>query len=113
MSDKRSPSRGRMASREREIRSQLTRLVNVEGLLRGTLSVRSRTCGKPGCKCARGEKHVSLYLVFSQGGKYRQLFIPKDLEEEVRGWVDNHNKARDLLEEISVVQREKIVKREP
>ena len=43
---------------------------------------------------------------------HSQLFVPKDLEEVVRAWVSNHQKARDLLEEISRVDREKIEKRE-
>ena len=100
-----------MASRERETRSQLARLVHGEAILRGSLSVRERTCGKPNCKCTKGQKHVSLYLVFSEKGKYRQIFVPKSMEQEVRAWVANHHKARDLLEEISLIHREKIAKR--
>lgn len=100
-----------MSAREREFRSRLARLVHADGILRGSLSLRARTCGKPGCKCAQGQKHVSLYLTYSEKGKYRQVFIPKDLEDEVRSWVDNHHKARDLLEEISRIQQEKIEKR--
>lgn len=112
MSDtQRPPSRSGMPPREREFRSQLAKLVHAEGLLRGNISVRERTCGKPGCKCAKGEKHVSLYVVFSEKGKYRQVFIPKDIEDEVRAWVDNHHKVRDLLEEVSRFHQEKIKKR--
>ncbi len=101
-----------MSGRERGFRSQLAKLVHGSGILRGSLSVRARACGKPSCKCAKGEKHVSLYLVFSEEGKYRQLFVPKDLQEEVRSWVSNHQKARELLEEISRIHRERIVKRD-
>jgi uncharacterized protein DUF6788 len=104
--------RAKMASSEREFRSRLAQLVHDSGILRGTLAVRSRTCGKPTCRCAKGEKHVSLYLVVSEGGKYRQVFVPKDLEEVVRLWVENHQKARDLLEEISRMHYERIRKRE-
>ena|SRR2546428_7258827 len=112
MSDiQRPPSRGQMTQREREFRSQLAKLVHGEGLLRGNLSVRERTCGKPSCKCAKGEKHVSLYLVFYEDGKYRQVYVPKDMQDEVRAWVTNHHKAGDLLEEISRIHREKIAKR--
>lgn len=113
MSDKQRPiSRSQMSARERDFRSQLAKLVHGTGILRGSLTQRERTCGKPTCKCAKGEKHSSLYLVFSEGGKYRQLFVPKDLEEEVRSWVSNHHKARELLEEISRIHRERIVKRD-
>ena len=104
--------RAKMASSERESRSRLAQLIHDAGIIRGTLAVRSRICGKPNCRCAKGEKHVSLYLVVSEGGKYRQVFVPKDLEEVVRLWVENHQKARDLLEEISRMHYERIRKRE-
>ena len=57
---------------ERQARSALARLVTQRGVLRGNLSQRRRACGKPTCKCARGELHQSLYLVFSEGGKLRE-----------------------------------------
>jgi hypothetical protein len=104
--------RARMGEKERELRSQLAKLVHGSGLIRGTLAVRERTCGKPGCKCARGEKHASLYLVAAYDGKYRQVFIPSALEDAVRLWVANHQRARELLEEISRLQYERIRKRE-
>ena len=66
-----------MSPRERDRRSQLAQLAHGAGLLRGTLAIRERACGKPNCKCTKGEKHVSLYLVASYEGRVRQLFIPK------------------------------------
>ncbi len=104
--------RSKMGQREREFRGRLAQLVHSAGLIRGTLAVRERTCGKPNCRCARGEKHVSLYLVSGEGGTYRQVFVPKELEDVVRLWVENHRKARDLLEEISRVHYERIRRRE-
>jgi hypothetical protein len=101
-----------MTQRERNARGKLAQLIHDFGLIRGTLSERKRTCGKPNCRCAKGEKHVSLYLVASEGGKYRQVFIPKELEAVVRLWVQNHQKARDLFEEISSIQYERVRNRE-
>ena len=51
---------------ERARRSRVAQLSHQTRLMRGTLTIRSRRCGKPGCHCARGEPHVSLYLVQSQ-----------------------------------------------
>lgn len=101
-----------MTQRERNARSRLAQLIHDFGLIRGTLSQRERVCGKPNCRCAKGQKHVSLYLVASEGGKYRQVFIPKELEEVVRLWVQNHQKARDLFEEISIFHHERVRNRE-
>lgn len=101
-----------MSRRERDARGRLAQLIHDGGLIRGSLVVRQRTCGKPNCRCARGEKHASLYLVVSEEGKYRQVFVPKDLEQVIRLWVENHQKARDLFEEISRMHHERVRNRE-
>ena len=101
-----------MTVQERRRRSALARLITQRGLLRGNLLERRRVCGKPNCKCTRGELHASLYLVFSEGGKLRQLFIPKTWESRVRLWVTDYHEVRRLLEEISRLSVEKLRQRE-
>ena len=101
-----------MSVPERQARSALARLVSQRGLLRGNLLERRRACGQPTCKCARGELHASLYLVFSAGGKLQQLFVPKAWEARVRQWVADYHDARRLLEEISRLYFGKLRQRE-
>lgn len=105
--------RSKMPDAERRLRSSLTQLVSKTALVRGTLAERERTCGKPNCRCARGEKHVSLYLVTRLEGKTIQLFIPKALEDQARRWVSDYQKVRALLEEVSQVYWDKLKRREP
>jgi hypothetical protein len=109
---KRKIPRAKMSPRERDRRSRLAQLAHGAGLLRGTLAIRERACGKSNCKCAKGEKHVSLYLVASYEGRVRQLFIPKDWEPQVRRWVQQYQEARKLLEEVSLLHWEKVQKRQ-
>ncbi len=101
-----------MTPHERSLRSRLNQLVGQAPFLRGTLSVREITCGKHNCRCARGEKHLTLYLSASQDGKPRQLFVPKSMEEEVRSWVENFRQIRELQEEVSRLYWDKLKKRE-
>jgi hypothetical protein len=101
-----------MSVQEREFRSQLAQLVSSKDLIRGTLSFREKVCGKASCKCVRGEKHVGLYLVCSQEGKLRQLFIPGVYEKRVRRWIEEYRRAERLLEEIAQIQWGKIQNRE-
>ena len=104
--------RARMSPRERSRRSRLAQLAHGAGLLRGTLAIRERACGKSNCRCVKGEKHVSLYLVASYEGRVRQLFIPKDWEPQVRRWVQRYQEARKLLEEVSLLYWDKVQKRQ-
>lgn len=102
MSDtRRNIPRSKMTPHERQLRSQLAQLINQRGLMRGSLLVRRRVCGKEGCKCTRGQLHESLYLVLSEEGRTRQLYVPRAFEARVRQWVENHRRARRLMEEIS------------
>lgn len=101
-----------MSLPERQARSALARLITQRGLLRGNLLQRRRVCGKPNCRCARGELHAGLYLVFSEGGKLRQLFVPKTWEARVRQWVTDYHDARQLLEQLSRLYFEKLRQRE-
>lgn len=101
-----------MSPVERKARSQLAQLVAQRGFLRGSLLVRRRVCGKARCKCTRGELHESLYLVISEKGKTRQLYVAKDWEPRVRRWVEEYHQARGLMEEVSRIYWNKVRQRQ-
>ena len=108
---KRRIARAKMSREERRFRSALAKLISERGVLRGTLVHRERKCGKPNCKCTRGEKHPGVYLVVSEDGRRRQLHIPKDWEETVEQWVANYHEIRELLEQLSRLHWDKVVQR--
>jgi hypothetical protein len=101
-----------MSPREREIRSRLNQLIAREAMARGNLSERGKVCGKPNCRCASGEKHPALYLVASDEGRLRQLFIPRKMEAQARDCVEVYHKIRELLEELSQIYWDKLKKRD-
>ena len=97
-----------MTAAERHARSQLAQVVSQRGVIRGTLLLRKRKCGKANCRCARGEGHESLFLVISENGRTRQFFVPKDWESRVRQWVADYHHVRNLLEDISRIFWDKL-----
>lgn len=101
-------SRSQFPASERALRSRLAKLVHDEPLLRGTLSRRQITCGKANCRCAKGDKHLCVYLTCSRRGRVHQVFIPKALEGQVRQWVHNHRSVRDLLERLCEASWERL-----
>jgi len=101
-------TRSQMSLQERAFRSRLAKLVHEEPLLHGTLSRRLVTCGNPGCRCARGERHPALYLVFRREGRPHQVFVPASLEAQVRQWVATDHAVRSLLEELSRLSVERL-----
>ena len=97
-------NRSDLSPAERHFRSRLAQLAHNHWFLRGTLSVRTRKCGKPNCRCAHGELHSSLYLVQSHDGKPRQVCIPKSWEDRIRQAVNDYQEMQRLIEEVSELE---------
>jgi hypothetical protein len=105
--------RAKLSPQERNFRSRMAQLAGGQWLLRGSLSERSGKCGKPNCRCARGELHHSLYLVQSHAGKVRQICVPRAWQARVRQAVDDYRKMQELIEEISELEWKRLQERKP
>ena len=97
----------------RKRKTLLKHLASVGPLVDGSLVTIHKTCGNPNCKCAKGEKHKGLYLTYKgqrkepgKAAKTKTLYVPVALESEVRKWSQECAKARELIRQISEVQRE-------
>ncbi len=109
-----------MASQElrrllQERRRAVSRLGEVSEVLRASLLERMTQCGKPGCKCMRGEKHGPAYyltVTYAQG-RTRQAYVPKERKELARAWIDNYHRVWEALEEISRINFELLRLKEP
>ena len=55
-------------------------------MLQGTLSQTTRTCGNPGCRCHRGERHgPHTYLTFkTPDGRSSGVYVPAARGREAR-----------------------------
>ena len=105
--------RAKLSASERSFRSRMAQLASTRWFLRGTLSERAGTCGKPNCRCAQGELHRSVYLVQSQGGKLRQICVPQAWQARVRQAVNDYRQMQALLEEISELEWKRLKERRP
>jgi len=61
----------------------------------------AKHCGRQGCRCQRGQKHVGNYLTFKRAGKTRTVYVPLDLVEEVRQWIAEARRLKGLMAESS------------
>ena len=77
-------------------------------LLRGVICVQWVRCGKPTCRCARGELHGPYhYRFYWEGGRRRKTYIRKaeleraqracEANREVRAFVREHQANRRLM----------------
>jgi hypothetical protein len=94
-------SRSQRPAEERQARSRAVQHIAENPLLRGSLVSMARTCGKAGCHCQQGEKHVSLYLAVRLNNRRRMIYVPPAMENTVRGWVANAQEVDHLLDFVS------------
>ena len=97
-----------MSEEERELRSRAGQILSGAGLIHGNLSTRLQKCGKPNCRCNRGERHELFVLVLRQDGKTIQVPIPRRLVQRVRQWVQQEKDLQEMLRRISELQTERI-----
>ena len=97
-----------MSAPERKLRSAINKLLSQQGVIHWTLIARRRVCGKGNCRCAKGHLHESLYLVVTEAGKGRQMYVPRQLETVVRQWIEQYAQARRLMDELSSLHWQKV-----
>jgi len=103
--------RAKLSAKERNFRSRIALLARGQWFLRGTLSERAGKCGKPNCRCTRGQLHKSLYLVQSQGGEFRQICVPRPWHQRVRQAVNDYHLMQKLIEEVSELEWKRVKQR--
>jgi len=86
----------------------LARIRALGPMVHGSLVEAKRTCGKPGCRCARGEPHTALYLSRRIAGKTRLEHVSHDNVKSVQQWRKNHERLRALLEELTTALLEEL-----
>jgi hypothetical protein len=79
----------------------LQQLTHLWPAIKGSIAQVRKTCLRPGCKaCARGDKHPAFILSFTQGGKRRCMYVPKQLVPLFERALRNGRQIETLLYEL-------------
>ena len=105
-------------TREEQLHQQRRELVKGLGaggqILKGSLVERVTVCGRPGCRCMKGEKHGPyLYVSVFDGKRSRQVYVPQAMHAEVRGWLQNYQRLSETVGKLSGLNVELIRLRQP
>ena len=96
--------------RERTLRARqkLVGKLPITGeILRGSLLERTVRHTKDCPKCARGEGHRVFVLTVSYpGGRTRQISVRRERAPEVRRWLDNYQKLKEMIEAICEINHD-------
>jgi hypothetical protein len=94
-------SRTHRSPQERDARSRAVQLLADKPVLRGSLVLQYRSCGKSYCRCQTGPKHPALYLHTRSGDQRVRIYIPSALHEEVRSAIATGRQIDHLIDQVS------------
>ena len=102
------------SSLRRRRKALLHKLPNLQRILKGSLIVRYKPCGKPGCKCAQGPGHgPKYYLSISRAGQGPQMdYVPQEYHDQVQEYLANYHAVREIISELSQINQEFLRRRE-
>jgi len=103
--------RQRIGQLARQRREAERALLERSALVKGALLEVQRTCGNPGCKCARGQKHSCWQLSASVEGKTRTWNVPRRYVGKVKELTGNYRRfrrARAVWVRLNAEMRERI-----
>ncbi|HEY2263432.1 MAG TPA: DUF6788 family protein [Streptosporangiaceae bacterium] len=93
-------------------RALAERLGSVEEVLAATLTEQARRCGKAGCRCAGGEPHGPYaYFTARRQGRGRARYVPAEVAEVVRRYLQRGEQVETVLAEISAINAELLARR--
>jgi hypothetical protein len=93
----------RLDSRRRGL---LERVLRPGPMVVGSLYQMKRKCGKPGCKCTRGQPHASWYLSRAKQGRTKLHYIGKIVPDRLAKRVRRYRRHQKLLAEIRKIDTE-------
>ena len=99
--DKASAARKALRRLAQQLPKLLQEAMGVRGeILAASLSKTRKVCGKPNCKCARGQKHVVYQLSWSENGKRRSAHIRAGELDKLQAAVERYRRLRQCRAEL-------------
>jgi len=112
-------SLGRLAG---EIRQVIEPFFSHKPVIKGSVYELKTKCGKPGCKCAKGQLHHRMVLSASEKGKTKLRAIPRgflvEVQTKVRRYqelrrarvrlIEVHKKIVQTMDEMEAMRREEL-----
>jgi hypothetical protein len=101
-----SRQRSALRDRLRDLRRVLQVAFGRSPLIKGNVYELARKCGKPNCRCTRGDLHRSLVLTWSEKGKGRLLSLPAERVAEIKRKSEAYLRFRRARARVTEIYRQ-------
>ncbi|MBA3065841.1 hypothetical protein FP828_05075 [bacterium] len=86
--------------------SLIKRMGKAKPFVAGSVVTVNKKCGNKNCKCAKSDyRHKTFYLMYKEKGITKGVYIPVDMVEEVRTWSEEWKAVKELVKEITAIQK--------
>jgi len=89
-----------------EVKRLIEPFLSDQAVIKGSVYELKSKCGKPGCKCAKGQLHRRMVLSASDKGKTRLRVIPRGFVSEVQNKVRWYQRLRRARARLVVLHKE-------
>jgi len=96
-------TRQQLRTKARSLRSRMRK---IGSMMQGSVIYRRMKCGKPNCRCTRGEPHSYLCVTYKEKGKSKTVYVDRSLQAEALLLSRNCKKYKELLKELTQVNLE-------
>jgi hypothetical protein len=98
--------RSQLLAAQQQLPKLLEEWLGREPLLPGSLYTLRRKCGKPNCRCSRGELHESTVLSYRGQGRPRNISPPAEQLESLRSMTQDYRRCRQARARLVRWQRQ-------
>jgi hypothetical protein len=109
MNQQLSSLRSRLLAAQQQLPQLLEEWLGREPLLPGSLYTLRRKCGKPNCRCSRGQLHESTVLSYRGQGRPRNISPPTEQLELLRSMTQHYRRCRQARAQLVRWQRQLLV----
>ncbi|MFQ5835395.1 MAG: DUF6788 family protein [bacterium] len=88
-----------------EIKELLKPFFSSKPVIKGSVYELKRKCGKPGCKCTKGQLHHTMVLSSSEKSRTRLRVIPQGFLLEVKTKVQRYQRLRRSRKRLGEVHK--------
>ncbi len=88
-----------------EIKELIKPFFSSKPVIKGSVYELKRKCGKPGCKCTKGQLHRTMVLSSSEKSRTRLRIIPHGFLLEVKSKVQRYQRLRRSRQRLGEMHR--------
>ena len=80
-------------------------LLVIREMIPGTFGTAYRRCGKPSCRCAKGEGHAYVRITWTENGQGKTRTIAEKDLLRIQQLTESHQKFRKLLKNLRDIEK--------